>query len=553
MSAAALTPPWRRAFLLALLPLALAWFGGLEYRGLFQPDEGRFAEIPREMLDSGDWVTPRLNDFKYFEKPPLQYWATAVALGAFGRDEWSARLWPAVSGFLCVLLVAFAGNRIGPPGAGFVAGLILASCVGFFMAGQYLTLDMGLTLFLCATMCAFLLARREGSRGWMLLAWAAMAGAVLSKGLVGMVLPAAALAGYALVQRDWSPLRRLEWLRGGLIFAGLVLPWHLLVQWRNPEFFRIYVLQEHFGRYFLPDHHRPGQWWYFAVILLLAMIPWAAVLPSAVRRALAAPAGRPAFDVDRFLLVFAAVILVFFSASSSKLPAYIVPAIPVLALLLGRDIAGGANLDARQPGLLLALAGACAFAFGLPAIAGSKSVGDLVYAYFPWFVGGATAFVAGGLIAWRLSAGPWSALVLVFASVGGTQTLLLGLHQLDAHYSTERLVEQLLGDDPRFASQAPFYSVGFFDPSLPFYLGRTVTLVAHRGELGPGIDAEPGKYVESLAQFEQRWRNAPEAYAVMEPAQYAALRAAGLPMRVLVLDARRVIVSRDHPDPPLRK
>jgi 4-amino-4-deoxy-L-arabinose transferase-like glycosyltransferase len=553
VSAAAPAPQWRRAFLIALVPLALAWFGGLEYRGLFQPDEGRYAEIPREMLASGDWVTPRLNDLKYFEKPPLQYWATALALAAFGRDEWSARLWPAVSGFCCVLLVAFAGNRVGPPGSGFIAGLVLASCIGFFMAGQYLTLDMGLAFFLCAALCAFLLARREDSRAWMLLAWAAMAGAVLSKGLVGLVLPGAALLAHALVQRDASMLRRLEWIRGGALFALLTLPWHLLVQWRNPEFFRIYVLQEHLGRYFLPGHHRPGPWWYLAVILLLAMIPWAALLPGAVRRSVAARARD--FDVERFLLVFAAVVLLFFSASSSKLPAYIIPAIPPLSLLLGRDIARRGALDAAWPGLLLALGGASALAFGLPAIAGSKMVGDPVYDYFPWFIAGTMLFAAGGLIAWglRRGTGAGPALVLVFASIGGTQALLLGLHQLDAHYSTERLVEQMLGDDPEFRSSAPFYSVGYFDPSLPFYLDRTLTLVGYRGELGPGIAAEPGKYVASLPEFERRWRSASEAYAAMQPEQYAAFRAAGLPMRVLALDARRVIVARAHADPPPRK
>jgi len=87
------------------------WFGGLEYRGLFQPDEGRYAEISREMLASGDWITPRLNGLKYFEKPPLQYWATAVSFALFGEDEWTARLWTAVTGFLGLLLVVFAGNR----------------------------------------------------------------------------------------------------------------------------------------------------------------------------------------------------------------------------------------------------------------------------------------------------------------------------------------------------------------------------------------------------------------------------------------------------------
>jgi 4-amino-4-deoxy-L-arabinose transferase-like glycosyltransferase len=554
---AAGVPGRRRTWLLALVLLALLWFGALETRGLFQPDEGRYAEIAREMLASGDWVTPRLNDLKYFEKPPLQYWATALSLAAFGRDEWSARLWPAVTGFLGILVLVFAGNRTGPVGAGTIAGMVLASAVGYFLAGQYLTLDMGLTFFLCAALCAFLLAQHAPpapARRWMLVVWAAMACAVLTKGLVGIVLPGAALFAYALLQRDWALLRRMEWGRGGALFALIALPWHLLVQWRNPDFFRFYILNEHFARYLLSEHHRPGPWWYFIVVLGLALIPWVVLLPGVFRRLPAARRGAGAFDVDRFLLVWAATILLFFSASASKLPGYIIPALPAIALLIGRDVARRGRLDAARPGLVLALAGAAVLAFGLPALGRTHVLDDVLYAYFPWLTLGALALVAGGFVAWALrgTAGLRPALALAFASVAGSQLILTGLHQLDTQYSTERFAERLLGDEEDFSSAPPFYSVGFFDDSLPFYLGRTLTLVDYRGELGPGIAAEPQKYVDSLAEFERRWLAAPEAYAVMRPEQYAGLRARRLPMRVLAMDPRRVVVSRDQEIPPLR-
>jgi 4-amino-4-deoxy-L-arabinose transferase-like glycosyltransferase len=559
VTAGVLAAGLRRSFLAALLPLALVWFGGLEYRGLFHPDEGRYAEIPREMLASGDWVTPRLNNLKYFEKPPLQYWATALALAAFGEDEWSARLWPAVTGFLGILLLAFAGNRTGPPGSGYVAGLVLASSVGYFVASQYLTLDMGLTFFLCAAMCAMLMALRglaplPGRRAWMLLAWTGMACAVLSKGLVGIVLPGAAVLAYVLLQRDWHLLRRLEWKWGGALFALIVLPWHLLAQWRNPEFFHFYIVHEHLERFLLPGHGRPGAWWYFILILLLAMIPWTIVLPGAIRRSLAARVPVPEFDVDRFLLLWVGVILLFFSASSSKLPAYIVPALPALALLVGRDAVRHGGPEAKWPGLFLAFCGAATLAIGLPALTRAKVIDDLVYAYFPWFAAGAGVFVAGGLTAWGLrhALGARSLLGLAFSAIAGVQFILSGLHQVDENYSTERFVEQMLGEHNTFAPDVPFYSVGFFDESLPYYLGRTLTLVSYRGELAPGIVAEPGKYVESLDEFERRWVDTKEAYAAMQPRQYAAFRSQGLPMRVLAIDSRRVIVSRDRPDPPLR-
>src|SRR5436190_6381741 len=155
MKSVLLLPAARSAFIAAIVVLAVAWFAGLEYRGLFQPDEGRYAEISREMLGSGDWITPRLNGLKYFEKPPLQYWATAASFALFGEDEWTARLWTAVTGFLGVLFMVFAGNRVGPPGGGNIAGLILASSGAYFLSSQYLTLDMGLTFFMSAALLSF--------------------------------------------------------------------------------------------------------------------------------------------------------------------------------------------------------------------------------------------------------------------------------------------------------------------------------------------------------------------------------------------------------------
>jgi len=283
------------------------WFGTLNYRGLFIPDEGRYAEIPREMLSSGDWVTPRLDGLKYFEKPPLQYWATAASFAAFGEHDWSARLWPALTGFLAALLLVFAGNRLGPPGAGWLAGTMLASSWGYLLSGQFLTLDMGVAAFLTLALCAFLLAQDRPQseatrRNWMIVAWGAMALAVLSKGLIGIVLPGLVLALYVLVQRDWRLLGRMHWAPGLAVFGTIAVPWFVLVQLRNPEFFRFFFIHEHFERFATAEAHRAGPWWYFVPILLLGMMPWTAALPGALRRAWDGGRGKGEFDADRFVL-----------------------------------------------------------------------------------------------------------------------------------------------------------------------------------------------------------------------------------------------------------
>src|SRR5262245_4126461 len=245
-----------RGFALIMLLLALIWFGGLEYRGLFRPDEGRYAEIPREMLASGDWITPRLNGLKYFEKPPLQYWATAGTYVLFGFDEWTTRFWPALAGFFGLSLIALAGARLSPPRSGLLPALMLAGTWGYFVAAQFVTLDMSVTFFLTGTLAGFILAQRPGlgsgaQRAWMLVAWAAMALAVLSKGLIGIVLPVLALSLYVAVERDRSVLRRLHALPGLAVFLLIVLPWFVLVQEKNPEFWRFFFVREHFERYML--------------------------------------------------------------------------------------------------------------------------------------------------------------------------------------------------------------------------------------------------------------------------------------------------------------
>src|SRR5438128_1780532 len=237
----------------AFLVCALTWFAGLEDRGLLSRGEGRYADIAREMLDSNDWVTPRLNGIKYLEKPPLQYWATAGAYAVLGVDEWTARLWPAYTGFLGIALMAFAGFRLAPRSPWLPTALTAAGCWGYFLGGQFLTLDMGLTFFLTVAMLSFVLSRRpdvspSAERSWMILAWAAVACAALSKGIVGIVIPGLALLVYIAVERDVSLLRRLHWVPGLCVFGAIVLPWFILVQQRNPEFFPFFFIREHSER-----------------------------------------------------------------------------------------------------------------------------------------------------------------------------------------------------------------------------------------------------------------------------------------------------------------
>ena len=537
----------------AFLACGLIWFAGLEYRGLATPDEGRYADIAREMLDGNDWVTPRLNGIKYFEKPPLQYWATAGAFAAFGADEWTARLWPAVTGFLCIAFTAFAALRLAPASPWVPTALILAGCWGFFLGGQFLTLDMGLTFFLTAAILSFALGLRPGlsppaERNWMLLAWAAAACAVLSKGLVGIVIPGLALAVHLAIERDLLLLRRLHWMPGLCVFAAIVLPWFVLVQDRNPEFFQFFFVYEHFERYALPSHHRSGPWWYFIPIVLVGLWPWTPAIPAAVAKAWKAPAPA-AFNLDRFLLIWAGVVIVFFSASQSKLPGYVLPAVPAILLLFARHYPALSERVRRAPMLACAASGVvlALLAAALPALSERLSWTAFDAEYSIWLLGAALVLTAAGLVALGLhkrARHDASLAVLGLGSLLAVQLALSGTHVLDEHYSPERLIETIAGDHLRFPRDPPFYSVASYDQSVPFYLGRPVTLVRYKDELAPGIAAEPWKFVSSVDEFVGLWQEHEEAFAIMTPPFYEKLRQEGLPGRVLARDAWRVIVAR---------
>jgi 4-amino-4-deoxy-L-arabinose transferase-like glycosyltransferase len=260
------------------------------------------------MSVTGDWVTPRLNAIKYFEKPPLHYWASAAAFSAFGAHEWTARLWSAVTGLLGVLFALFLGRRLFGPIAGEYAAAVLASSLMYVYVAHTNTLDMGLTLFLFVALGAFILAQRDGTtardnRLWMHVVWAAMALAVLTKGLIGIVLPGISMVLYTLLERDWRLWTRLHIASGSLLFFAIVTPWFVLVSIRNPEFPWFFFVHEHFLRFTTKIHNRDEPWWYFIPLLLAGTLPWVVTVFSATLRS--APRDvRIGFQPRRFLLVW---------------------------------------------------------------------------------------------------------------------------------------------------------------------------------------------------------------------------------------------------------
>ncbi len=553
----------RSAWWLLALIATLAWFATLDARRLQHPDEGRYAEIAREMAASGDWVTPRLNDLKYFEKPPLQYWVGAATFDTLGVAEWTARLPTAVAGFLAVIAVGLTAARLAGPDAGVFAALALAGTVWHVGLSQILTLDAMLSFWLTVALCAFLLAQRTAlapatRRNWMLVAYAAAAGATLTKGLVALVIPGGALVVYSLATRDTGPWRRLYAVPGLLLYLALTAPWFLQVSNANPEFARFFFIHEHFERFLTESHNRTGGWYYFIPWLALGLLPWLLVwawtLPRSWR---AAPVADNGFAWERFCVCWAAFVFVFFSVSGSKLPSYILPMFPALALIVGFELTRISPRTLAWIALPLALGAPlllAGYALGygrlVELLASDVTPASIYIAFGHWLGATLAVFGFGGIAAFLLfrnegaAAKSWGIAALALSTLIGLQLALVG-H--DA-FAKVRSAWYILQDAQRANGQAldpafPVYQVGSYDQTLPFYLRRPTPLVEYRDEMGPGLDAEPRKGYHEAAWIEA-WNAAPQAYALMSPALASELARRNVPLRILARDPRRVFVAR---------
>ncbi|HUO44968.1 MAG TPA: glycosyltransferase family 39 protein [Burkholderiales bacterium] len=544
MTAAA---PTQRQLWLLLFAALIIWCGNLEYRSLALSDEGRYSEIPRYMVASGDWLTPRLDGIKYFEKPPLQYWTTALAYEAFGMHQWTARLWPALTGMLGVLTVFYAGRRLFGTDCGLYAALVLGSSLLYALIAHINTLDMGLTFFLGLGLAAMLIAfdsrtAASSSRRWMYAAWAAFAGATLSKGLIGIVLPAAAVILYMLFKRDFSLWRKLHPVGGGVLFLLLCAPWFVAISIANPEFPWFFFVHEHLQRYTTTLHNRYQPWYYFIPVLLAGMLPWTVTLLDTLfyaRRQTAA-----GFDHTLFLLLWSGFVFVFFSLSDSKLVSYILPMLPALALLIALRLpAAGARAFTWQMSAiaLLALLGLFA-APQLVRLANTAVPAELYRAQVPWLIAAAAVLLAGCIAAifyGRRNRLRPAVIVAAFASLLAGQLALASYDELAPLHSAHNIAEKI---KPYLRPGAPFYSVATYDQTLPFYIDRTVTPVAFQDELAFGLRQEPALGIPDLAEFEHRWHSNAYALAIMEPDMFERLRQDGLPMREIARDAERVVV-----------
>ena len=334
--------PTRSTFWLAGLVLCgyvIIYLLPLGHRPLFTPDEMRYAEIPREMLSSGDWVVPRLAGLRYFEKPPLGYWVSAIAISLLGEHAFAVRLPSALAAGLTALLVLwFARATTGSTKTGVFAAAVYLTFVEVYVVGTFNVLDNLLALFLTATIIAFYrAAMSHRPLGFALLAGFAAGGAFLTKGFLAFAIPAMVLTPWLLWERRLLRCMPLAVIALSAAIA-VIAPWAVLIHLREGDFWSYFFWEEHIRR-FLGDNAQHAQpIHYFALLLPLLAFPWLSLLPAAFsgQRAQASlPRRRSEW---RLIWLWAVLPFVFFSVSRGKLITYILPCFPALAVFVAAGV-----------------------------------------------------------------------------------------------------------------------------------------------------------------------------------------------------------------------
>lgn len=546
--------------LLALSPLVLLL--GLSPWGLLDPDEGRYAEVAREMLARADFLTPHFNGAVFLDKPPLVTWVTAGSLALLGHGEVGARF----GQLLFALVTLFATWKIGQDlferRRARIAVLILASSTLFFMSSHILTLDMGLACCLSVTLLCYLRGYRggEAARLWYLAMAAAAAAGVLAKGLIGALLPAMTVGVFLYLRGDLRAIRRIPWASCILLFSALAVPWYLAMSIRYPDFPGHFLVREQLTRFATTVHHRAGPWYYYLVMGFLGLLPWSLIVPiQALRRrpalAAAIPAARAILrsEPGAFLVAWVVPAFVFLSVSQSKLPLYILPLFPALALMLAafldRDLR-----DHGVPGRGLLWPSLCALALGAGGVIlhGGKEVfrqalDELLRGRLPLLVVAlilAVSLMAGFLFARRggsmanlaVPAGLWSIAILgVMTLFGNTR-----------YFDETRYIAGILREE-RTASE-PVYSYKCSLRGLPFYLEQTVPTVLYEGDALDFAAHQLHDLPASLPpeDFVARIRGRDRVFAVLPQKAIASLqKLAGVPIYVLAQSDRHALVSND--------
>jgi 4-amino-4-deoxy-L-arabinose transferase-like glycosyltransferase len=468
-------PLWGIPFILFLLYVCL--FSGLGALGLVGPDEPRYAAIARAMAETHDWVTPRLWGTPWFEKPILYYWTAGIAMRIFGVGEFAVRLPSALAALIAVAAVKWTALRSYGVSAAWYSLLILPTCVamiGFSRAASPDMLFAGLLTAAMAVASEMLQTARPGAV--LRIAFGFFLGAaVLAKGPAAIILAGGATLLWAALSRQWrAPFRFLHPLIIA-VFCVTALPWYILCAMRNPDFLHVFIWQHNFERYLTPvfEHRQP--FWFYGPILVLAVFPWILFSMGAVFDGIKRLKRAPFYDSPAlFFVSWAAFPVLFFSISQSKLPGYILPAIPPIAILFGIWTSQSMPAKPRVVLRVLSWTGVTFMVVAIPFL-GETIVGLREMERPEYAIAGGVAFVFGlAVVVFSFRRRPTAALitlVLLIAS-GITVANSVVLPKLDSRISARQVASRLRELDPSLSKVYTYQLSRNWQYGLSFYLNR---------------------------------------------------------------------------------
>lgn len=516
---------WWIDSLFLLLVLGSLFFLLLGQRPLFTPDEGRYAEIAREMVALGDYITPYLNGVKYFEKPILFYWLEAIAIKSFGLNLWSLRGINALLGLVGCLLTYITTRHLYDRRTALLAALILGTSTLYFVMVHMISLDLPVTFFITISLYAFLLGvqNQNSPNRWLIWIAAASAGfAVLSKGLIGIVFPLLIVAVWLSLVKKWNLLKSLFIPSSFIIFCLIVIPWHLIVGARNPEFFHFYFIEQHLLRYTDKEigHYQPV--WFFLPNLILGFFPWIVFLPQTLTRVFKHFFKKSkTYQTELFLFLWVLLIFLFFSFSKSKLIPYILPIFPPLAILTANYLSHSLQ---KQSLLGLKIGYFFLLLFSV-----------LINIVFIWFIqtttlphptianiylkGAAILLVTGSIISCILVyTNAQKAIITTFMSIWFFFILLLAAIPSVDTRTILPLVQKL---KPILQPQDEVITYNQYYQDLPFYLERRVSILNWRNELTFGMRYQhTQEWMIQDEAFWQRFHSKQRVFALMSKDEY---------------------------------
>lgn len=508
---------WIFDTLFLTLILGSLFFILLGNRPLFTPDEGRYAEIAREMAASGNYITPYLNGIKYFEKPILFYWLGAAAIKLGGTSVAALRFINAIIAIFGCLSTYAAGRKLYGRSTGLAAAVLLGTSTLYFVMAHMISLDLPVTVFLAVSLYGFILAVEEKvlktARLYFYAAATTAALAVLTKGLIGVVFPAMIAAAWLTLLGEWRQLLRLPVFSALLVFFLVALPWHIIVNIYNPEFFHFYFIEQHFLRYTTLEvgHYQPN--WFFIPTIIAGFFPWIVFLPQTLMASLPHRfSQRRQYASELFFLIWAGLIFLFFSFSKSKLIPYILPVMPALALLTSRYLVNSTKTSRDLiAGYLCLLILSCIITYFLwnLAITLSEPASAILYlrlSSLPLMIGAILSL-------FYVFRTPRTALYITMLSTALFLVISLGAVRFVDTRTIQPLaitLKTLLQPGDEVITYNQYYQ------DLPFYLEQRVTILNWRNELTFGMQyQDTSEWMINNDQFWSHWHSKKRIYMIM--------------------------------------